>query len=78
MFFTCWERGSNVERFYFSGDLAIVAGSETTACVIKNVLYFLMTNPIAYKRLRSEIDGLGDNIVDCAAHAHLPYLNAVL
>ena len=62
----------------FSGDLAIVAGSETTTNVIKNVLYFLMTNPTAYKRLRAEIDGLDDNIVDCAAQAHLPYLNAVL
>lgn len=68
--------GSNVEQL--SGDLAIVAGSETTANVIKNVLYFLMTNFIAYKRLRAEIDELGDNIVDCAAQVHLPYLNAVL
>jgi cytochrome P450 len=72
------ETGSNVERIFFSGDLAIVAGSETTASVIKNVLYFLMTNPTAYKRLRTEIDGLGDNIVDCAAQVHLPYLDAVL
>ena len=68
---------SKVERF-FSGDLAIVAGSDTTSTVIKNVLYFLMTNLTAYKRLRAEIDGLGDNIVDCAAQTHLPYLNAVL
>ena len=62
----------------FSGDLAIVAGSETTTTVIKNVLYFLMTNPTAYNRLRAEIDGLGDSIMDCAAQVHLPYLNAVL
>jgi hypothetical protein len=37
-----------------------------------------MTNFTAYKRLRAEIDELGDNIVDCAAQVHLPYLDAVL
>ena len=36
-----------------------------------------MTNPTAYKRLQAEIDEL-DNVVDCAAQANLPYLNAVL
>jgi cytochrome P450 len=70
------ETGSNVEHFL--GDLAIVAGSETTTTAIKNVLFFLMTNLTAYKRLRAEIDELGDNIVDCAAQVHLPYLNAVM
>jgi len=37
-----------------------------------------MINPTAYRRLRAEIDGIGDNVVDCAAQVHLPYLNAVL
>ena len=31
-----------------------------------------MTNPTAYKRLWTEIDGLADNIVDCAAQVRLP------
>ena len=37
-----------------------------------------MVNPTAYKRLQAEIDGLGDNVVDCATQQPLPYLNAVL
>ena len=37
-----------------------------------------MTNPTAYKRLQAEVDELGDNIVDYAKQANLPYLNAVL
>ena len=68
---------AKVEHFY-QGDLAIVAGSDTVSNAITNVLYFLMTNPTAYKRLQAEIDGLGDNLMDCATQARLPYLNAVL
>ena len=37
-----------------------------------------MTNPTAYKRLQAEIDELGDNVVDCAIQARLPYLNAIM
>ena len=37
-----------------------------------------MTNPTAYKRLQTEVDELGDNIVDYAKQVNLPYLNAVL
>ena len=74
---TCTKHTTNIEQS-FQGDLAIVAGSDTTANAITNVLYFLMNNPIAYKRLRAEIDGLGDNVVDFTIQVHLPYLNAVL
>ena len=63
---------------FLKGDLAIVAGSDTTSNTITNVLYFLMNNPIAYKRLQAEINELGDHVVDCAAQVQLPYLNAVL
>lgn len=31
---------------------------------------FFMNNSIAYKRLQAEIDGLEDNVVDCAIQAH--------
>lgn len=60
------------------GDLAIIAGSDTTSTAVTVVLYHLMTNPTAYRRLQAEIDELGDNVVDCATQVHLPYLNAVL
>ena len=65
-------------RTGISGDLAIIAGFDTTSNAISNTLYFLMTNPTAYKRLQAEIDGLGDNVMDYAAQVHLPYLNGVL
>ena len=65
-------------KHFFQGELAIVAGSDTTSNAITNVLYHLVTNPTAYKRLQAEIDELGDNVVDCATQVNLPYLNAVL
>jgi cytochrome P450 len=65
-------------RTNLSGDLAIIAGSDTTSNAIANILYFIMTNPSAHKRLQAEIDELGDNLMDCATQAHLPYLNAVM
>ena len=65
-------------NIFLKGELAIVAGSDTTSNAITNVLYHLMTNHTAYKRLQAEIDELGDNLLDCAAQANLPYLNAVL
>ena len=37
-----------------------------------------MTNPIAYKRLKEEIDDLGDDVYDSTKLAHLPYLNATM
>ncbi|KAF5327372.1 hypothetical protein D9619_004468 [Psilocybe cf. subviscida] len=60
------------------GGLAIIAGSDTTSSTISHLFYFLMTNPIAYKRLQDEIDDLGDDIYDCTKQAHLPYLNAAI
>ena len=68
---------TKVEHFC-QGDLAIIAGSDTSSNAITNVLYHLMTNPAAYKRLQAEIDELGDNVVDCSRQVHLPYLNAVM
>ena len=63
---------------FCKGELAIVAGSDTTSNAITNVLYHLMTNPTAYKRLQAEIDELGDNVLVCATQMNLPYLNAVM
>jgi cytochrome P450 len=62
--------------------LAIVAGSDTTAIVMCNILYFLLSTPSVFKRLQVEIDmvfprGEGDaldgtRLADCAV------LNAVM
>ena len=75
-----WPPAPNTQLKFepYLGDLAIIAGSDTTSNAISNTLYFLMTNPTVYKRLQAEIDGLGDNVMDYATLVHLPYLNAVL
>ncbi|KAF9229338.1 cytochrome P450 [Gyrodon lividus] len=36
--------------------LAIIAGSDTTASVLSNAIYYLLMNPIYYTRLRKELD----------------------
>lgn len=61
------------------------AGSATTAIALANVLYQLLKNPEALRRLRSELDeALADDEDDefgVAAHdkiKHLPYLKACL
>ncbi|KAK7042168.1 cytochrome P450 [Favolaschia claudopus] len=62
--------------------LAIVAGSDTSATVLSNTFFFLLTHPASYKRLQLEIDQafpLGSKEpTDPALLANLPYLNAVI
>ncbi|KAH8987506.1 hypothetical protein EDB86DRAFT_2949843 [Lactarius hatsudake] len=38
------------------GQLAIVAGSDTTSSVLTAALYYLICNPDAYERLQAEVD----------------------
>ena len=65
-------------EIFFSGALAVLAGSDTTSSAATNIIYFLISHPTAYKRLQAEIDGLGNKLTDCTTQAHLPYLNAVM
>ncbi|KAG6907279.1 hypothetical protein DXG01_009584 [Tephrocybe rancida] len=60
------------------GALAIIAGADTTSSAITNLIYFLLSNPTTYKRLQAEIDTHGDDVMDYAKQAHMPYLNAAL
>jgi cytochrome P450 len=60
------------------GGLAIIAGSDTTSSAVTNLFYFLLQNPVAFKRLQSEVDTLREDIFDFTKQAHLPYLNASL
>ena len=67
--------------------LQIVAGSDTTANVVRVVLLYVATNPLVYARLQREID---DAVADgtlpqspeivshATARASLPYLQAVI
>ncbi|KAJ9157674.1 Benzoate 4-monooxygenase 4 [Pleurostoma richardsiae] len=57
------------------------AGSVTTAIAVTNVMYQLLRNPTALRRLRDEIDGVLDPEEVVAPYdkvKHLPYLRACL
>ncbi|KAG9314406.1 cytochrome P450 [Chiua virens] len=62
--------------------LAIVAGSDTTATVLKNILFYLLTNPTYYARLRQEVDAAfpptETSSLDLDILPSLPFLNAVI
>ncbi|KAF7373203.1 Cytochrome P450 [Mycena sanguinolenta] len=62
--------------------LAIVAGSDTSATVLSNTFFFLLSHPESYDRLQSEIDEAfppGDkDPTDTALLSNLPYLTAVI
>ncbi|KAJ7227446.1 cytochrome P450 [Mycena pura] len=62
--------------------LAIIAGSDTSATVLANTFFFLLSHPESYKRLQSELDEAFPRRVreptDAALLSSLPYLNAVI
>ncbi|KAH0838343.1 high nitrogen upregulated cytochrome P450 monooxygenase 2 [Lanmaoa asiatica] len=62
--------------------LAIIAGSDTTATVLKNIVFYLLTNPTYYARLREEVDAAfpptETSSLDTEILHSLPVLNAVI
>ncbi|KAH8115860.1 high nitrogen upregulated cytochrome P450 monooxygenase 2 [Phellopilus nigrolimitatus] len=73
---------SRMEDIVASGELAIVAGSDTTSTTLSGVFFFLLTNPEIYARLQREVDeafplGEGDPF-DGSRLADMKYLNAVI
>ena len=61
--------------------LAIVAGSDTSATAISNVLYLLLRHPECMKRLQKEIDETfpdPDAVMDYSRQADMVYLNACM
>jgi cytochrome P450 len=64
--------------------LALFAGADTTATSTAGVLFYLMTHPTCFQRLRAELDAAsgGDTIYDApieaATLAGLKYLEAVI
>ncbi|KAF4456709.1 hypothetical protein F53441_1265 [Fusarium austroafricanum] len=63
--------------------LNVVAGSDTSATTIRLIMLSLLSNPVAYRKLQTEIDNaiksgtVSSPITDAEAKA-LPYLQAVL
>ena len=61
--------------------LAIIAGSDTTATVLANLVYCLLAHPDTYARLRAEVDAFYPPETNALDPAHLPqmhYLDAVM
>ncbi|KIJ68389.1 hypothetical protein HYDPIDRAFT_24675 [Hydnomerulius pinastri MD-312] len=62
--------------------LAIIAGSDTTASVLSNVIYYLLMNPTFYAQLREELDTAFPptemSLLNTDVLPSLPMLNAVI
>lgn len=62
--------------------VAIIAGSDTTASVLSNIVYYLLSNTSDYARLREEVDlafpPLEDVPLDIEKLPGLTFLNAVM
>ncbi|KAJ6475695.1 cytochrome P450 [Mycena vitilis] len=61
--------------------VAIIAGSDTTATVLSNAFFFLLSHPESYMRLQGEVDKAfpsSKEATDPALLSRLPYLNAVI
>ncbi|PKS13186.1 hypothetical protein jhhlp_000531 [Lomentospora prolificans] len=75
--------GLNREEASGEALLQVVAGNDTSATAIRMVMLYLMTNPSAYIRLQSEIDGaielqkISSPIKNVEAR-ELPFLQAVI
>ncbi|KAL5476669.1 hypothetical protein ACEPAI_2855 [Sanghuangporus weigelae] len=73
---------AQLNELVVSGELAIVAGSDTTSTTLSGVFFYLLTHPECYDRLRKEVDavfppGEGEPF-DGARLAEMKYLNAVI
>lgn len=57
----------------------LIAGRDTTGCLLGWVLYFLARHPAVYSRLRRSIlDEFGESLADFRALNHVPYLQWVI
>ena len=61
--------------------LAIVAGSDTTSGILTAFVYYLLLNPVAYKRLQEEIDSAftgREEPLDAVKLSHMEWLNGCM
>ncbi|KAH8980271.1 high nitrogen upregulated cytochrome P450 monooxygenase 2 [Lactarius akahatsu] len=63
------------------GSLAIVAGADTTSGALTATLYYLLCNPIAYDRLRAEVNAAfptGEELLDVTKISQMEWLNGCI
>jgi len=71
----------SVDNVVQDGGLAIIAGSDTTSSVLAALLYYLLLNPEAYKRLQEEVDSAftgGEEPLDAVKLSHMKWLNGCM
>jgi cytochrome P450 len=73
-----------ITHYFLDSALGIIAGSDTTATVLSNAAFYLLSHPQAYKLLQAEVDetfprGPGTKEPnDAALLSNMSYLNAVM
>ncbi|KAK3047048.1 hypothetical protein LTR09_011473 [Extremus antarcticus] len=76
------EKGLSQVQCEVEAELQIVAGSDSTTTVLRSTLFLLMANPVAYNKLRDEIDSnvgvISFPVVKYNEAQKLPYLSAVI
>ncbi|KAG7090560.1 hypothetical protein E1B28_009668 [Marasmius oreades] len=58
--------------------VAVIGGSDTTSMTLTMILYYLISRPNVYQRLKQEIDATGDHWDDSTSQAKMAYLNGVI
>ena len=63
------------------GVTALIAGADTTATVLSCIMYCLLRNPAAYKKLQEEVDRFyptSEDSIDPKHHPDMHYMEAVM
>ena len=64
-----------------NGELAIIAGSDTTSTAMTAIIYYLLLNPEVYNRLQEEVDSAftsGEEPLDAVKLSHMEWLNGCM
>ncbi|KAF9261542.1 high nitrogen upregulated cytochrome P450 monooxygenase 2 [Marasmius fiardii PR-910] len=69
---------STVPQAIADASAAVLAGSDTTSMTLAMVIYYLLSHPKIYERLKQEIDTAEDDWNDTSVQAKMGYLNAVI